>query len=800
LSLVCIDLDSAAAITRADEFLPPSGMVDGREGKRRSHRWYQARNESIPPDFHSKAEQASPAAVARCGHPGPFKKQFRTTDNVTAIDFIGTGGQAVVPPSLHHSGEAREWDGGTRGEPAVVEFPALWDAVCKLAEAAGCKLPKATTADDSESGWPVAHDQDEAERRYEAALKVSINADGLPRTGHGGDARTYRLLGYGRYGFGLAPERVLRVFCQVVNDPLKAVNDAWDDRELQRKLDKLVKRGPDHRFSLVPRPDTTPPLLWDDARRLASTFPDAHLLRFRGGDAFRHDGQRYVEQPPVTIRDAMRRHSEAAAEEHFANSARQHTAQVTVAQKEIDGLEQQLASLKATAAPDAEVRSTTDELADARKRKRAIKAPLKVAPPVTAAVVSNAAESLRAARALPPRTPFNVYLSCLDCPPRRWLACANGIIDLDGNRLLPHDPDWFSPVMIPVRYDPAAGEPSKFGAFIDRVTCGDEKIAAVLQEVVGACLDPWLRVQFFALLIGEGRNGKSVFLSVLSALLGSENVSAVDWSNLSSGSHRYMAYQLLGKLANLCGDQAFFDAEDTSALKKLTGGDLFTFEAKGKQPVEAVNSAKIIAACNEAPRLRDKTEGVWRRAVLVPFKWKVPAGEADPRLLTAEYWRDELPAVLNWALLGLERLRKRGEFKLPPACSELLKEHRLDSNPARRFLSEHYRESGNHADYVASADLYQAYREWCDDCGIRRDHQLTDNAFGKEVRRVFPTAEPSSKKVGGTAKRVWTGLAKLTGGLSVTGVTADNGSAGGAVTADDLTQRLAAQGGCSGVG
>src|SRR5262245_5125441 len=40
-NLVCVDLDSSDALRLADQYLPPTPMVDGRPGKPRSHRWYR---------------------------------------------------------------------------------------------------------------------------------------------------------------------------------------------------------------------------------------------------------------------------------------------------------------------------------------------------------------------------------------------------------------------------------------------------------------------------------------------------------------------------------------------------------------------------------------------------------------------------------------------------------------------------------------------------------------------------------------------------------------------------------------
>src|SRR5438105_2190814 len=76
-SLVVIDLDSPDAVARADEYLPATGMAEGRAGKPRSHRYYLVPVSSIPGWAASSADQAGRAAKEKTGHPGPFIKSFR---------------------------------------------------------------------------------------------------------------------------------------------------------------------------------------------------------------------------------------------------------------------------------------------------------------------------------------------------------------------------------------------------------------------------------------------------------------------------------------------------------------------------------------------------------------------------------------------------------------------------------------------------------------------------------------------------------------------------------------------------
>ena len=52
--------------------------------------------------------------------------------------------------------------------------------------------------------------------------------------------------------------------------------------------------------------------------------------------------------------------------------------------------------------------------------------------------------------------------------------------------------------------------------------------------------------------MGRGRNGKTVFLNVLQALAGSDNISSVPLQVLAE--NRFAAAELVGKLGNICGD------------------------------------------------------------------------------------------------------------------------------------------------------------------------------------------------------------------------------------------------------
>lgn len=94
------------------KFLPPTGMISGRAGKPRSHRFYLS-------DLHDSEERAS--------------IQYRALDGELRTGGGGTAAFTVVPPSVHQSGEPIEWY--EDGEPSAVAGDELRRAVAKTAVA-----------------------------------------------------------------------------------------------------------------------------------------------------------------------------------------------------------------------------------------------------------------------------------------------------------------------------------------------------------------------------------------------------------------------------------------------------------------------------------------------------------------------------------------------------------------------------------------------------------------------------------------------------------------------------------------
>jgi P4 family phage/plasmid primase-like protien len=717
--LVCVDLDGPAAIAQADEFLPLTGMIDGRPGKPRSHRWYRVTD--VPPEMTS---------TAAGGIGGPWLKHFKHAETgCGVIDFLGTGGQAVVPPSRHQSGEDRVWE--SDGEPATTPFTTLWDATCRLALACGCRLPgqkplkprkvaarpedRAAAPEqlDTIPAVPVPASQGEGwrlvpvkvrlerARAYLAHVQGAVSGEG----GHDATLRAARLL---LNDFAVPLEEAWPILC----DYNKRCVPPWTEEELRRKLEAGEGQDAGHPkgCKLVDGdglPSTSE--AFDDPHRLARGFLAQRVWRYWKQEHWRYVGTHYVAVPEEEVKGQLTRHVKEQFDRAYASLLRR-----------------------------AEAKHRDDVAA---VQKCGLEPPPFKAPPmakVGRGLIGDVLQAFQSMAAVPGTVPQPSMLP--DGTERNLIALTNGLLDLDTGELREHTPDWFSPVCLPYAFDATADCP-KLKAALRLSLGGDPELERLLQEWFGYLLLRDTDQQKFMILTGEGGNGKSVVCAALEAVLGTANVSHVPLEKFGG---EFNLASSLGKLANVCAEIGEIDRTAEGTLKQYTAGDPMHFNRKGIAPIEARPTARLLLATNNPPRFSDKSSGMWRRLLLVPFV-VVPEEARVPGMDKVSWWEKqpgELPGILNWARVGLARLKEQGRFTVPAACRAALEEHRLESNPARAFLLDNYRADPEGT--VKVPELYRAYVNWCGENG--HQHRLSRIPFSKEIRRAFPNAAIRNKK------------------------------------------------------
>ena len=152
-------------------------------------------------------------------------------------------------------------------------------------------------------------------------------------------------------------------------------------------------------------------------------------------------------------------------------------------------------------------------------------------------------------------------------PDLHVLNVANGLLDVRDLALHSHDPGYLSMLQIPHEWDPEAECPL-IDRFLHEVFPPDA--VPLAYEFTGSLLRRDLNPEK-VLLLGDGQNGKSLFIDLLASLLGAHNCAAVTVQQLDES--RFHAINLLGKLANFCADLPATTLRETSTFKRAVSRD-----------------------------------------------------------------------------------------------------------------------------------------------------------------------------------------------------------------------------------
>jgi P4 family phage/plasmid primase-like protien len=339
-------------------------------------------------------------------------------------------------------------------------------------------------------------------------------------------------------------------------------------------------------------------------------------------------------------------------------------------------------------------------------------------------------------------------------PPLNEVNVLNGIVDVETKRLREHDPDFMSPVQIPVMYDPAATCPA-WEQFVSETFPEDAQDLAF--EMPADVITPSRSVQKSILLIGEGSNGKSTYLRALTAFVGRPNTAGVSLHKLESD--RFATARLIGKLANICPDLPSTHLTETSAFKAITGGDDLGAEYKYREAFEFRPYCRLVFSANHVPRSGDASHAFFRRWLVVPFERtfepaeQLPREELDAKLSDPK----ELSGVLNRALDVLPRVRQEG-FTESPSMREAWEEFRAMTDPVTVWLQQNTTEAAEA--FVPKDALATAYNKFCDKAGRPG---MNKKGFGRAVKRSFPHIEDGQRSVAGKMTWCWLGIGLRSG-------------------------------------
>lgn len=311
-----------------------------------------------------------------------------------------------------------------------------------------------------------------------------------------------------------------------------------------------------------------------------------------------------------------------------------------------------------------------------------------------------------------PKHPFKVKL-------RNGTIIEDNVIDADPE---------FTPFYLDVIYDPEAYD-GFVDSFIDFICLEREDMRLVIEEIIGHILlvEKFPHKIFF--LTGSGANGKSTFIEMITKFAGDLS-SHVDIANFDDGTS---LTSLIGKLVNVADDVDALYLEKSKNLKTMASGNTVGARAIYSQPVTIKNTATLIFTANEAPTFKDKSEGIGRRLLIIPFENKVKERVHNlDELLSTDQAKSYL---LNLGLQGIKRIMgNKFELTISPTIVNATKAYHLDNDSVLGYVNEYPSIENN--PFTAT---YEAYETYCEEGNLK---PVSTNKFSRRLKSLGYGVEP----------------------------------------------------------
>ena len=294
----------------------------------------------------------------------------------------------------------------------------------------------------------------------------------------------------------------------------------------------------------------------------------------------------------------------------------------------------------------------------------------------------------------------------------QYLAFANGILDTQNQEFTAgHNRQLYLTRALPFDFDPSAQCPTWMSCLHDWFESDNQRKA--LQAWFRFILSEWDReqlspIQKALILFGSPGCGKGTALSVLRALVGSNNCGSARPSDFSSPT---ALFSNLGKLVCIDGD-AKKALLDVGIFNSVVTNEPVPVKQLYVGEYSATLGTVVVQAMNRTVRLPHDDDGFWSRIFILQFKSCNYRLRGDSNL--TQKLHAELSGIFTWAwqLTLSESIQTIRGLALTPEFAEAVREMRQDSNSIFEFLTEKF-PSGKLC--VKASELYQEWREWAKD-------------------------------------------------------------------------------------
>ena len=269
--------------------------------------------------------------------------------------------------------------------------------------------------------------------------------------------------------------------------------------------------------------------------------------------------------------------------------------------------------------------------------------------------------------------------------PKHLIAVGNGLFNTEIKELEPFSPKHFITGKVATNYNinallnyEAIKDYFDYDEWLKSLACGDLEIVTLLEQLINEAINPNKTRRKIAIMLGSGTNGKSTFRQMIINLIGDTNISVATPHELQS---RFGLTSLEGKICNYGDEVGTKPLDEMDKLKSISSGESINYECKNKDVRSGNFKTLLIFNSNEIPPIKDKSEAVLNRLLIIPFNANF-TGKAD-KSIKDEKLKNKI--VLEYILYKALHLDFE-KFIVPKAVQQQLESYQKENDSIYSYM------------------------------------------------------------------------------------------------------------------
>lgn len=287
------------------------------------------------------------------------------------------------------------------------------------------------------------------------------------------------------------------------------------------------------------------------------------------------------------------------------------------------------------------------------------------------------------------------------------IAVKNGMLDLNSGVITPHSPDNYNTIYLDWEYKEDVEFSELIDDFMKQISDGNQRKMQFLYEVAGYCLLKRSIFEKFFIFKGTGGTGKSTFCNLIMRMVGKRYVSTV---KLNQFDQDYYLATMIDKLVNIDFDASDKKTlEDSGRFKSITCSEPVSVRQIYAAVVEMVSCATVIINANHMPKIADKSDGLYRRMILVEIDKKIK--NPDPKFLE-KITDSDMEYFFYKAVQGIHTALQRGKFTIDTSEENLKLKFQIGQSNLKKWLQA-YQYSIRDLLHKTISEMFQDYKTFC---------------------------------------------------------------------------------------